>query len=224
MSKKTTTILWVAIAFLAVVGGTYYLARARALDEAEDRFAALNVAVSERDHKLIGFLEYKTFIESGKKALSGQTKLLAARVERPERFTRLLTRGLWGLSSQAVIEVSYLGEYSVGYNLEPGTYEVRETANGIEVVVGRPELIATPAAKDLKHRVIVGGVLVDESEAMVRLQRDAVAQAIKRGGAIAKDEAVVALCEKRLVMFLHDFLAKQPKVAYVPHIQVTYRK
>jgi hypothetical protein len=43
------------------------------------------------------------------------------------------------------------------------------------------------------------------------------------GRVLAADDAVVALCEKKLVAFLHDFFAKQPGVARIPNITISYK-
>ena len=58
---------------------------------------------------------------------------------------------------------------------------------------------------------------------MLRLYEEAAQTARKQGEALAADAAVIALCEKRLIAFLHDFIAKQPGVRIVPQITVVYR-
>lgn len=40
---------------------------------------------------------------------------------------------------------------------------------------------------------------------------------------VDEDEAVVALCEKRLLAFLRDFLAKQPGVKHILNITILYK-
>ena len=56
------------------------------------------------------------------------------------------------------------------------------------------------------------------------LYEEASERARRQGVAMARDEAIVALCEKSLVGFLRDFLSKQPGVRHVPAITVTYRE
>jgi hypothetical protein len=43
-----------------------------------------------------------------------------------------------------------------------------------------------------------------------------------QGTAMASETPILALCEKKLIEFLHGFLAKQPGVKVVPHITVVY--
>ena len=76
----------------------------------------------------------------------------------------------------------------------------------------------------LRHEVLSGGVLTDEDAAVRELYEEASERARKQGVAMARDDAVVALCEKSLVAFLRDFLAKQPGVKHVPAITVRYRE
>lgn len=46
---------------------------------------------------------------------------------------------------------------------------------------------------------------------------------LKNGKVLSGEKAVVALCEKKLIAFLSDFLAKQPGIKSVPAIEVTYK-
>ena len=57
---------------------------------------------------------------------------------------------------------------------------------------------------------------------MLRLDEEAAKNAKEQGEALASDATVVALCEKRLIAFLHDFLARQPGLKIVPQISMTY--
>jgi len=46
---------------------------------------------------------------------------------------------------------------------------------------------------------------------------------LKHGMAMAQEEPIRALCEKKLVDFLRDFIGKQPGVKQVPAITVVYK-
>ena len=58
---------------------------------------------------------------------------------------------------------------------------------------------------------------------MIALQQQLITAAQKQGDAIKMEEAVIALCERKLGEFLRDFLAKQPNVRSVPMITFAYR-
>jgi hypothetical protein len=55
------------------------------------------------------------------------------------------------------------------------------------------------------------------------LQQQLLAVAKNRAKEVQKEEAVIALCEKKLGEFLHDFLSKQPNVKTVPAIKFAYK-
>jgi len=67
-------------------------------------------------------------------------------------------------------------------------------------------------------------VLTDEDAAVRQLCDGASERVRKQGVAMARDDAIVVLCERSLVAFLRDFLAKQPGVRQVPAITVRYRE
>ena len=58
--------------------------------------------------------------------------------------------------------------------------------------------------------------------AVLNLYEEASKLARADGLKLESDEEIVALGEKRLIAFLHDFLAKQPGVKHVPTITVLY--
>jgi hypothetical protein len=70
--------------------------------------------------------------------------------------------------------------------------------------------------------VLANGILVDTKGAIIKLQQAAAERVNRQGMDMAKQRAVVALCEKNLVAFLRDFISKQPGVKVVPQITVRY--
>ena len=115
-------------------------------------------------------------------------------------------------------------EYSFGYDLQPGNYDIVEAPGGMEVRLQRPALVATPAVSKLRHEVLSGGVLTEEDAAVRQLCDEEASERVRKHGvAMAQDEAIVALCEKSLVAFLRDFLGKQPRVKHVPAITVAHK-
>ena len=83
---------------------------------------------------------------------------------------------------KGALVVTYSAEFSFGYDLAPGSYDVVDTPAGIEIRVARA-----------------------------------------KGARMEGDAEIVALCERTLTAFLHDFLAKQPGVERVPAITVSYK-
>ena len=94
---------------------------------------------------------------------------------------------------------------------------------GITVTLNKPELVASPSVKIISSEIPSKGILIDEKAAVIVLQQQLLPIALNRVKDIQKDEAVVALCEKKLGEFLRDFLAKQPNVRVIPVIKFAYK-
>ena len=188
-----------------------------------ERVAELEKVVVSKTQALLGYTRYTDYLTLGKKSLSEQAKFLAVQVVREEGLTQVMNKSVIGISSEATVGVWYVAEYSFGYELKPERYDIVATDGGIEIRLDRPILVATPAVKSLRHKILSGGVFTDEKGAVIRIYEGAAKRVQAQGWAMASDEAIVALCEKKLVAFLHDFLAKQPGVRMVPAITVAYR-
>ncbi|MBL8250166.1 MAG: hypothetical protein JNK31_00700 [Candidatus Competibacter sp.] len=202
-------------------GLTYSVMNGR-LGDAYAMVSALEKEVSRKESELLGYTKYTSYLTVGKQSLAEQMKLLAATVTREENVTQIIERSLLGLPSTGTVAIWYSAEYSFGFDLQSDSYDVRPTASGIEVLVKKPTLVTTPAITHLRYRILSGGLFTDERGAVLLLYEEAAKKAKEQGEAMASDAAIVALCEKRLIAFLHDFLAKQPGVKIVPQISVIY--
>ena len=200
----------------------FWLATGR-IGEARDRAGALEKMVESKQSELLGYTRYATYLGTGKQSLAAQMKLLAATVVRDESATQVVERSILGLSSSGLVAITYSAEYSFGFDLRADNYEISPGAAGIEVRIGRPVLVAAPAVQELKYEILSGGLFTDEKSAVLRLYEQAAARAKEQGRVMALKPEVAALCEKKLIAFLHDFLAKQPGVKFVPQITVVYK-
>ena len=68
-----------------------------------------------------------------------------------------------------------------------------------------------------------GVTVANASQHLQVLRAARLVAAEKQGDAISMEEAVIALCERKLGEFLRDFLSKQPNVRSVPTITFAYR-
>jgi hypothetical protein len=217
MNKSLVLLLVVA------ASGLTYLAMNRSLSSLRTEDQALKTVLSDTQSELLGHTKYTTYVTVGKQALEGQMKLLTATILREEGVTQVIERAvLPGLSSSGTVAIWYSVEYSFGFDLQPNQYDVRAVPSGIEVRVKKPALVATPAVTKLTYKVLAGGVLTDEKAAALKLYEEAAVRAKKQGIAMVSEPPVLALCEKKLIEFLHSFLAKQPGVKVVPQISVVY--
>jgi hypothetical protein len=213
---------WLAGAAIVAAFLTFVVMQDR-MSRAVERAEALQRVVTKSERTLLGYRNYTQFLEEGKRQLSAEQKLIAATVRQPNAVTLVLDTSVLGLRSTGTVAIWYSTEYSFGYDLASGKYDVRATSEGIEIRVDKPRLVATPAVTDLRYKVLSGGMLTDEKSAALRLYAEAANRAKIRGEAMASDAAIIALCEKQLTGFLRGFLQRQKGVDFVPHIRVVYR-
>ncbi len=192
------------------------------LQMAEQQAQTLQQTVTRTQEELLGHSRYTSYLTLGKHALAEHTKLLTATVVREEGVTEVIERYLLGFSSSGTVAIWYTAEYPFGYDLGPGQFDLRATADGLEVRLKKPRMITSPAVRNLRYKVLSGGVLTDEKAAVIQLYARAADEAASKGRALASDPAVMALCEKKLVEFLREFLRQQPGVRSVPHVRVVY--
>lgn len=193
------------------------------LGEAHAQANALEKMVSDTQSELLGYTRYTTYLGAGKASLAEQVKLIASSVTRDESQIQVVEKSIFGLSSNALVSVSYTTDYSFGYDLRPEAYELRAVQDGIEVRIGRPAMVAPPAVRGLKYEILAGGVFTDEKGAVLRLYEQSASRATQAGKLMEQKPEITALCEKKLIAFLHDFLSRQPGVKYVPQIRVVYK-
>jgi hypothetical protein len=228
---------WVVLGAVIAVGATYFVMKggvsetlqkaadaARQLEAANVRIEELQQVISEKDASLLGYTEYTKYLIAGKQDLAAQAKLITATVRRNEGYVNYLKTVWMGLSSNGAVKVSYTAEYPFGYDLRSEKYEVLPSDNGIEIRIGRPILVATPAVTNMKHEVVSGGMFTNEAEAVIKLQQEAAGRVLAQGQEMARRDEIAALCERQLITTLRDFLMKQPGVKVVPQITVTYKE
>lgn len=174
------------------------------------------------ENELIGFTKYTDYVSSGKKSLEGQTKLIAAKITKEYQRIEHIQRNMKIFSTEATVSIRYSVEYSVGFDLSPANFDISAKDYGIEIKVRRPMLVASPSVKVISYDIPSQSLMVDEKQALLSIVKRLPGTEKKNGGKVTSDPAVQALAEKRLIAFVHDFLAKQPGVKMVPYIKVTY--
>ena len=87
-------------------------------------------------------------------------------------------------------------EFSFGYDLAPGSYDVVDTPAGIEVRVAGPTVVAAPAVRDLHHQVLASGWFTDERADALKLYEDSSNVARAEGARMQSDAEIVALLQE----------------------------
>ncbi len=179
--------------------------------------------LGQTKNDLLGSTKYTDYVSVTKTALEKQSKFLAAKVDREYVHVEHIQKSAFGLDSEATIILKYNVEYSFGYDLRPGSFAITGDRKGITITLNKPEMVASPAVSLLSHEIPSKGLFIDEKGAIIALQQQLSSVAKKRADDLKGDEAVIALCEKKLGEFLREFLMRQPNVRGVPVIRVAYR-
>ena len=221
MSRKVVVGIFVAIVAAAVLGAySTYIAMGR---KAQSRILEVEKELAVTNDQLFGYTKFTDYISAGKQVMTEQAKFLAAKVVRDYDLVEHLESGKFGLTSKATVMVSYRVGYSFGFDLKPNDFELKATPTGIEMRIGKPILVSSPAVTPLKHEVLSSGLWTHEKDAVISIHQRLPGFAQSKGQLMANDEAIRALCEKKLVEFLRDFIGKQPGVKQVPAITVVYK-
>ena len=226
IAKAVAAVLTAVLTAALAAAATYQYVQFAAERHQSDLLSSLHIVeqiLSETKSELLGYTSFTRYLEVTKKAITGQTSFLAARIDREYVHVEHIKRSALGITSDATIILRYAVEYSVGYDLSPDSFSVAGDGSGITVTLKRPELVASPAIAAISHEVASKGLLIDEKEHVIALQQQLTRIAEKQGDAVKKEEAVIALCERKLGEFLRDFLSKQPNVRSVPTITFAYR-
>jgi hypothetical protein len=213
---------WLVGAAAIAAAVTFFIMQGK-VRSASERADLLQQTVTSAERSLLGKTTFVRYLQEGKRQLTAKQDFLAATVRQPNAVTQVIDQSVLGFHSTGTVAIWYSVEYSFGYDLAPGQYDVTSDREGIRITVGKPRLVATPAVTDLRHKVLSGGLLTDEKGAALKLYAEASRRAAERGKQLAREPAIIALCEKQLTGFLRDFLLKQPDVTTVPHIAVVYR-
>lgn len=221
MMKKN--LIAAAIAGAVVAAMLFGWEKLRPTDPLEEKVRTLQAEVSSQRDELLGYTKYTDYLYASKEQLQEQMKFIAATVVRREGYTRVVNKSILGVNFNSIVAISYTSEYSFGYALKPGDYDIRSTATGIHVTLRKPILVAPPSTSDLNHQILSGSVFTNSQAAVIGLYEGLDKRTLASGRVLAADEAVIALCEKKLTAFLKDFLAKQPGVKHIPNITISYK-
>jgi len=183
----------------------------------------LKSTIKATENNFLGYTAYTTYLNAGKSYLSGDAELITAKVKREESMTKVVDKSLFNIPTQATVAIWYTAEYAFGFDLSEDQYDVLATSDGIQILINKPTLVATPAITNLKHRVLDNSVLISEESQLLNLYQLAPARAKQEGLKMVSSPEIIALCEKNLIQTLRSFLAKQPGVTNVPQVTVAYK-
>lgn len=179
--------------------------------------------LSETRQDLLGYTTFTAYLNESKKAITEQTIFLAAKVDRDYIHVEHVQKSILGLKSEATVILKYAVEYSFGFDLRPDRFAIVGDAHSITITLNKPELVAAPAVSIQSHDIPSSGFFIDEQAEIIELHKQLTTVVNNRAKDIQQEEAIKALCEKKLGDFLRDFLSRQPNVRGVPVIKFAYK-
>ena len=221
-SLVSSVVAAVVVVIIVAAGYLYIQKREDAYRHDLSKLLELKEELAVTKNNLLGYTKFTDYIVATKSALTEQMAFMAAKVNRDYTQVEHIEFSKLGLKSQATIILKYTTEYSFGFDLKPDSFSITGDTKGLVVTLKKPVLLATPAVKNLTHEIASKGVLIDEKQAVITLQQSLDEVTKKRAAEIQKEEAVIALCEKKLIEFMRDFIGKQPNVMFAPPIKITY--
>jgi hypothetical protein len=157
-----------------------------------------------------------------REATAQKASFLAMTVERDLIREQAIEVRVLGIPSRGRVRVNYHVQYPIGYVLGE-KLQVRGDGNNLVVELDRPTLIADVAVKLKGYQVIDRGFLVDEKEAMLKLQQAIQPESQAHGPAILSRPDVIPTSEKALLGFLKPLVAKAASGQAPPNLRIEYR-
>jgi len=216
-----------------VVGGCFLSAAAvfvfmqfRRYDEQQESSIKIRKANTELEAtkaKLLGHTKFADYLSVGKQNLSDQAASLNVSVLRDYTSLERFTKDNHKLKADVLVVGRYSVEFSFAADLKADSLELVVEPPGIQIKCGQPVMMGSAVVKNAAHDVSVREVLPDERATFAEVQQKFMNLTHRHGMAVAREDAVRALCKTKMVDCLRDYLAKQPGVKQVPTIVVVFR-
>lgn len=191
--------------------------------EAMEGILGVQAEVLKAKKILLGYTKYLEFLSQAKQMALDKAKSLMIKFVREHIVIEKIQTDEKNPKATTTIIFKYLVEYSFGFELKPENLDITGTTSGIEIRVIRPGLIGAPFVKSHSYEIPGAGVLENEKTHVKEIQ-DKLPEFARQHGLIIESEAPTrALCEKKLVELVADFLINQSGVTQVPVISVVYK-
>ena len=193
--------------------------------ESELRYKDTKAQYETTKITLLGYTSFKNYSAVLVKSLSEQMKFIGAKANRRYMHDEVIKNSNLGMVTYAALELIYDAEYVAGYDLSNGKFKLEATDKGFTLHLNRPEIVALPAISYTFIRVLYGLEFINNTQqAKIDLlnKLPQIVSAPDRINGILRDEAVTALCEKKIKEFIRTILASQYKVEMIPEIIIIY--
>lgn len=190
---------------------------------ASDQLLKVTTELESVKAKLLGFSKYSEYLTPAKLYLSEQAKALGVTVARDYVQVDRLLPEKDKIKSEVMLIGKYQVEFSLAIDLKPDSFELSQDGAGITIKTGLPTLKSPPMVKSASHELSLSGVVVNEPALFAAAGQKFSTTAQSHGLAVAREDAVRALCKAKLLDALRDFLSRQPGVRALPMVVLNFR-
>lgn len=172
--------------------------------------------------ELVGYTKYVEYLPMAKTHLNDHARDLQVKVVREFTYTETFNRDAKTIKAPVTI----IQRYNVDAQFAPDLrgLELESTPSGLQVILhGKPSLQGIANSRPVAHEITNEGVLENEPVAVKQIQQKLIAIAQKHAEGMATEEAVCALCERKLAETLRALLITQAGVKQVPAITFVYK-
>jgi hypothetical protein len=172
---------------------------------------------------LLGYTKYIEYLPAGKQTVTEMMKSMTVKQTREHTHIEKIQIDENNPKAITTVIAKYSVEYQLGVDLKPENFDVSGTTSGIEIRISRPALIGAPFIKSYSFEILSGGVLPEEKATLKEIQDKFPVFAQQYAVVMESDASIRALCEKKLIELLGNFLINQPGVVQIPVISAVYK-
>jgi hypothetical protein len=219
-------ILLVSAGSIVSAAAVFIFMQFRRYDEQKQAADKILKATTEYESvktKLAGYTKFNEYMAPGKQHLVEQSKTFVVSVLREFTHMERFFRDKHKIKADLSVIGKYTVEFKVALDIRSDNLEVAVDGMGISIKLGQPVLGGPPAVKSSSHEVSVSGVLADDKAFVAEVNQKFSEVAQRHGLAVAREDAVRALCKVKVVDTLRDFLSRQTGVRQIPTIVVIFR-
>lgn len=224
--KSKKLIGFIAVIFfiaILVFGYMFYLEKMSTAN-LERKFVDAQEKYRVSQKTLAGYTAFTSYSSLLTKSLSEQMKFIGAKTKRQYAYFEAIEKKTVLVTTHAALELLYTVEYVIGYDLSNGNLKLDSDEKGITLHLRKPEMVALPSIIKSETRTLSGGAFIDEKQETINLlnKLPQIANANNRTSEILQDEAVIALCEKKIKEFIRNVLINQYKTEIIPEVKIVY--
>lgn len=220
MTKDTLKLVAAGVgAFLLVVavGIAGYLAASKA----NKRAAELEEQLAAAQQDVAAVTKFGEPLAKAKADLAAAGKSLNVTLVEEVQRIETLPKGP-SARADAKVTLQLAVEYEFGFDLAAERIELAASGKGVQLRLPAPALAGLPVVRVTSFAFPPRTVTGDEAALAQEMAARLVAEFEVRGKVLAENEAIRAVCDKRVLDHVNAFIGKQPGLRVAPAVSLVY--